>query len=150
MINFWDDNSRSLPAGYRRCWRPLECSRIGGQLRGPFRLLRFLYRSFVRGDVDYVANHGVCDSRLGCCPIKADPWIARAEGLWVSSRTAARHSKPWRPMDNAALPRADYCMKVLSLKAMGANVGRRQQRTEIGGSAIQEGRASYRRRQGDG
>jgi len=33
---------------------------------GLFGCFGFFYRYAVRGDVYYVANHGVCDSRLGC------------------------------------------------------------------------------------
>ena len=47
--------------------RPLECSVIGGIAPRGFSAASDFYRSSVRGDVDYVANHKVCDSRVSFC-----------------------------------------------------------------------------------
>ena len=86
---------------------------------GLFGCFGFFYRYAVRGDVDYVANHGVCDSRLGFCAHQSktpDADCPRAEGLWVSRRMGVPTGRYVAADGNVALSR--------SLFAPGRGAGR--------------------------
>jgi hypothetical protein len=109
---------------------------------GLFGCFGFFYRYAVRGDVDYVANHGVCDSRLGFCAHQSktpDADCPRAEGLWVSRRMGVPTGRYVAADGNVALSRSLFAPATCQSEEARARCDQAREPRRI---AVTDGRSS--------